>query len=144
MQQIAASVGEISSLECLDALKSNPDTYLIDVRTPEEWQENGVADLSSTNKEVKLITWIFFTPYVHANNNFLDELASAIPNKQADLFFICKSGGRSLKAATAAMQAGYDKCHNINDGFAGNMFDSDQKPLNINGWINNNLPRRKL
>ena len=144
MQQIAASVGDTSSLECLNALKSNPNTYLIDVRTPEEWQETGVADLSSVNKDVKLITWTFFTPYIHANSNFIDQLDSAVSNKQADLFFICKSGGRSLKAATAAMQAGYSKCHNVSDGFAGNMFDSELNSLNLNGWTNNNLPRRKL
>ena len=144
MQQIDASVGEVSSLECLDALKNNPETYLIDVRSPEEWQETGVVDLSSFGKESKLISWIFYVPHVHANNNFLDELNAEVPNKQANLFFICKSGGRSLKAATAAAQAGYDKCYNVNDGFVGNMFDDNLNSLSLNGWINNNLPWRKL
>ena len=135
---------QIASSECWEALRHSPTAYLVDVRTPEEWQETGVADLSSINKDIKLITWIFFTPYIHPNNKFLDELNAAIEDKKTDLFFMCKSGGRSLQAAQAAIKNGYINCYNVNDGFVGNMFDDNLNQLKLNGWLNSNLPRRKL
>jgi rhodanese-related sulfurtransferase len=135
---------DVSASECWDALQHDSNAYLIDVRTKAEWRENGIADLSSANKETKLITWVFFTPHIHANANFLNELEKEIEDKEASLYFICKSGGRSAQASQAAMLHGYKKCYNVSDGFSGNMFDKDLAPLNLNGWTNSNLPRRKM
>ena len=139
------SIRDISSSQCWEALEKNSSSaYLIDVRAKEEWKETGIADLSSIAKEVKLISWMFFTPSIHANDKFIDELKEAVNDKNTELFFICKSGGRSAQAAKAAMQNGYNNCFNINDGFVGNMFDDNLEPLKLNGWLNNNLPRKKL
>lgn len=138
MENITGSeVGKASPIQCWEALQTRPNSYLIDVRSPEEWQETGIADLRSIEKEVNLLTWIFFTPHIHLNNNFLNELEQILPDKQAELFFMCKSGGRSMQAANAAVSKGYKKSFNVDDGFIGNAMDNS-------GWINSNLPRREV
>ena len=40
-----------------------------------------------------------------------------------DLFFICRSGGRSLTAAKAMAAMGYRACHNVAGGFEGPLDD---------------------
>lgn len=137
-------VNNISTLKSWEILKKEKDAFLVDVRSPEEWQETGIPDLAPINKQTKLITLMFFTPSIHTNEDFIKTLESNFPNKQVKLFFICKAGGRSLKAAKAAQNLGYTNCYNIADGFLGNMFNANSEPLNLNGWINNNLPRRSL
>ncbi len=134
------SIGELSSTQCWDFIQKNQtNSYLIDVRTNEEWKETGVADLSSINNQVKLISLMIFTPYIHINDNFLNELNKSIIDKNTNLFFICKSGGRSLKAAQMAIQDGYINSYNVNDGFVGNMLNEK-----LNGWMNSKLPRKML
>ena len=120
---ITSSVNNISSSQSWEILKKDADACLIDVRAPEEWQETGVADLSSIDKSIRLLSWMFSIPHIHNNDNFMVELESIAPEKEVKLFFICKSGGRSLKAAEAALKKGYKNCYNIEDGFVGNMFD---------------------
>ncbi len=135
------AVGKVSSSQCWEALQQKPNSYLIDVRAPEEWEETGMADLSSIKKNANLLTWIFFTPNIHPNKKFIAELEQVFPNKDVELFFICKSGGRSMQAANAALSDGYKNSYSVDDGFVGSMFDNNFIPLN--GWIKNNLPRRK-
>lgn len=137
------SVKELSAIECWELLKNNQNhSFLIDVRNSDEWLETGIADLSSINNETKLITFIYNSPYLHLNNKFIDELEQTIANKEAFLFFICKSGGRSAKAALLASQNGYSNCYNVNDGFVGNIFDSNLQDANLNGWLGSKLPRK--
>ena len=138
MKNITESeVGKVNSIQCWEALQTRPNSYLIDVRTPEEWQETGIADLSSIKKDVNLLAWIFFTPHIHPNNDFLKELEHILPSKQAELFFMCKSGGRSMQAANAALSRGYNKVYNVDGGFVGNIEDNS-------GWMNSKLPRRAV
>jgi rhodanese-related sulfurtransferase len=139
------SLVELSSSQCWDFLQQNKgNSFLIDVRSKEEWLETGVADLSSINNEARLISWLLFTPHTHQNDNFITDLNMSIQDKDAHLFFICKSGGRSAQAANATIKDGYKNCYNVNDGFVGNMFNNNLKETNLNGWMNSNLPRKKL
>lgn len=137
-------VNSISSLKSWEILKQEKDSCLVDVRSSQEWNSSGIPDLSTIKKEVKLITLIDFIPTPHENENFASELEKLAPKKNAKLFFICKAGGRSLKAAKIALNLGYQNCFNIVDGFEGNVVDANSVPLNINGWVNNNLPRKTL
>lgn len=137
-------VQNMSSVQAWEMLKSDDGVFLIDVRSQEEWEETGIADLSSIEKDTKLLTLMFFTPSPHMNDKFTENLESMIPNKDSTLLFICKSGGRSKKAAEFALNLGYKNCYNIEDGFVGNMFDNNLNPISLNGWINNNLPRKAL
>lgn len=134
-------VNSISSLKLWEILKDDPKAFLVDVRTPEEWKEVGIADLSSISKSVKLITLFFYNPIVYKNENFINELEDNFPDKEVKLFFICKASGRSLKALLEAQENGYKNCYNIEDGFEGNMANSNLLSQEFNGWINNKLPR---
>ena len=144
MQHVTINMSALSSSQCWDALHNESNSFLIDVRSKEEWLEFGIADLSSINKEVKLVSWVLFKPYIHQNIQFIDELNAAVADKNAKLFFICKSGSRSSSAAKEAIQDGYKNCYNVNDGFMGNIFDENSNSIPLNGWINSNLPRKML
>jgi rhodanese-related sulfurtransferase len=118
MEHIVLPIGNVSWPACLRSLKEKSDSYLIDVRTEEEWKNDGIVDPGLNNKnQVKLITWMLFKPFNHINNNFLNELMKNVPNKESELYFICRSGKRSYQAAEAAMQAGYKNCFNLTAGF---------------------------
>ncbi len=59
------------------------------------------------------------------------QAAGATPEKP--LFFMCRSGGRSLDAMNAMMARGYMDCHNIADGFEGDPDGQSQRGRS-SGW----------
>ena len=56
-----------------------------------------------------------------------------------DLFFICRSGSRSLAAAKAMAAAGYRNCHNVGGGFEGPLDDERHRGA-LEGWKAAGLP----
>ena len=56
-----------------------------------------------------------------------------------DLFFICRSGGRSLTAAKAMAAMGYCACHNVAGGFEGPL-DDERHRGTAGGWQAAGLP----
>lgn len=122
MEHIVLSIGNVSWPLCFASIKEKSDAYLIDVRTKEEWEQIGIVDLGPNKKEqLKLITWMIFNPFSHINNNFMNELMNKIPNKESELYFICRSGKRSYHAAEAAVQSGYKNCFNVENGLTDNI-----------------------
>lgn len=136
---------DLSSLQSWDFIQKNQkECCIIDVRTKDEWKETGVVDFNSTNGQVILLSLFISDPFFHINENFIEELEDQIKDKSTHLFFICRSGQRSLKAAQMALENGYNNVYNINDGFLGNMLDKNSQSLKLNGWYNSNLPRKAL
>ena len=123
---------EIQNLTSKEAwnLLEEKDVYLVDVRTPQEWKNIGVPNPSQFNKKTLQIT--LRNEDMSMNENFLVDLKQSIPNKDVNIIFICKAGGRSAIAASLAMQVGYKNCSNIIDGFEGNSYGI--------GWKQNTLP----
>jgi len=123
-------------------LHSNPDSLLIDVRTRAEWAYVGVPDLSSIGKRPALVEWQIF-PDNRVNPDFVDRLSAALTeakvSKDAELFFICRSGGRSKAAAQAMTAAGFTRCRNVADGFEGPL-DPERHRGRIAGWKSAGLP----
>ena len=105
----------IKATDAFDFLSKKVDSHLIDTRSDVEWKTTGIPDLSSINKEVNLINWgpvldqTFFEQYKRFLLNRFDQKDS--------LFFICRSGSRSLMAAKFAIEFGFEHCFNIYDGF---------------------------
>jgi len=64
---------------------------------------------------------------------------SALPARSDDLFFICRSGSRSLAAAKAMAAAGYRACHNVAGGFEGPLDDERHRGY-AEGWKAAGLP----
>ena len=92
--------GDVSCQDAWAALRDNSEAVLIDVRTQIEWQLIGQPDLSSLSKEPIYLQWVTMQGI---NDNFLDELQAGLKergvSKDAPLYFMCQSGGRSKMAA---------------------------------------------
>jgi rhodanese-related sulfurtransferase len=145
---VISSVGgevQIDSLsvgETWARLERDRDSVLIDVRTGAEWAYVGLPDLSSIGKEPVLVEWQGF-PGDRLNPAFVDRVAEALQtigaNKDSELFFICRSGSRSLRAARAMAAAGYSRCRNVADGFEGPL-DPNRHRGSVGGWKAKGLP----
>ncbi len=119
----------IRAIDAFDFLSKKVDSHLIDTRSDIEWESTGIPDLSSINKETYLINWepvidqTFFEKYKKfLLNNF---------NQKDTLFFICRSGSRSLMAAKFAIEYGFQDCFNIYDGFHNENNQNWQKNLPV-------------
>lgn len=122
-------IKNIISIEAASVLELTKTAKLIDVRSRSEWKNHGIP--SCTNQEILLLPWRV-CPLMEINNSFGEIINLEIQNKETILFFICKSGVRSLEAAKLASQMGYLYCYNIIDGTEGNFSGE--------GWKHNNLP----
>lgn len=123
-------------------LKGSPEAVLVDVRTIAEWAYVGLPELSSIGKRPVLVEWQGF-PDDRLNTAFVERLAEALAplgaNKDTELFFLCRSGSRSLKAAQAMAAAGYIRCRNVADGFEGPL-DPERHRGRLAGWKAKGLP----
>ncbi|HJD56043.1 MAG TPA: rhodanese-like domain-containing protein [Rickettsia endosymbiont of Pyrocoelia pectoralis] len=125
------SVQNICSTEAYNILAANKEAFLVDVRTEEEWQKVGVPSLEN-RRNLIFLSWQL-SPFMELNKEFEDDFLSAIDDKiSSKIFFLCRSGHRSLTAANFIANIGYKNCYNIKDGFEGN--------LQSKGWKQNNLP----
>ena len=130
--------GEVSPLEAWESLKTNKDAVLVDVRTPIEWTYAGEPDLSSIGKQVLKLSWKTFPSYA-LNDQFSPSIKAANIKPDAPLFFICRTGGRSLDAACAMTSEGYTRCYNVTDGFEGPL-DNARHRGTLAGWKASGLP----
>jgi rhodanese-related sulfurtransferase len=123
-------------------LADNPKSVLVDVRTRAEWSYVGLVDLSSLGKQPLLVEWQRF-PDGQPNAGFVTELATQLEAQGADrtteLYFICRSGVRSLAAAQAMLRAGYPRCFNVAEGFEGPL-DAQRHRGSRTGWKAEGLP----
>jgi rhodanese-related sulfurtransferase len=135
-------IDSLSVEETWARLARDRDSVLIDVRTSAEWAYVGLPDLSSIGKRLVRVEWQGF-PGNRVNAAFVDEATAALTaaggNKDSELFFICRSGGRSLSAARAMAAAGYTRCRNVADGFEGPL-DPDRHRGRLGGWKAKGLP----
>jgi rhodanese-related sulfurtransferase len=123
-------------------LKGDAGSVLIDVRTIAEWAYVGLPDLSQISKRPVLVEWQGF-PDDRLNTSFVERVTEALgplgANRDTELFFICRSGARSLKAAQAMAAAGYLRCRNVAEGFEGPL-DPERHRGRMAGWKARGLP----
>ena len=124
-----------------EALRSDPQAQLVDVRTEPEWTFVGVPDLASVAKQAVLIPWQVY-PTMQRNDAFVDHLKQAGFTPEHHIYFLCRSGQRSLAAAQAAQEAGFAHVYNIADGFEGGV-DADGHRGVKAGWKADDLPWRQ-
>lgn len=132
------TVTEETPLETWTGLETTTDAVLVDVRTKAEWSFIGIPDLSALGKQVILQEWKQY-PDMSLNENFvadlLEQFGGAAPAK---IYFLCRSGVRSMQAAVALTEAlsanGLtSQCVNVLEGFEGDL-DAVQHRGVINGW----------
>ena len=93
----AAEIKQLTVAEVLPHLKANPKATLIDVRMPEEFAQ-GHAPGAVLRPLPELTKW------------------AATLDKQAPYVIICRSGSRSMKAATQLVQLGFSDITNVQGG----------------------------
>ena len=126
--------GDVTPSEAWQVLKHFDSTHarLIDVRTEPEWAFVGYPDLTMLGHKPVLIPWRLYPDY-DQNLTFVQDLSQIITDKEAYLFFLCKSGSRSRDAAEAMAQNGYQRAYNIAGGFEGDLNAARQRST-VNGW----------
>jgi len=110
-----SSIQTISSEECFKKLNEDQNSYLIDVRTPTEWNVDGIPDEDSF--EGILFKLAIRNEEGTQNPNFIEEFKSLEIPKDSNIYFICKSGGRSNLAAKMVANEGFKSLFNVEDGF---------------------------
>jgi rhodanese-related sulfurtransferase len=131
-------VENVAPAQTWEALRSDKTAQLVDVRSDAEWNFVGVPDLSAAGKQTVLIPWQTY-PTMQRNPGFEDDLRAAGLTQDQTLYFICRSGVRSLAAAEAARAAGFAKVFNVADGFEGPP-DANRHRGATAGWKADNLP----
>ncbi|GAB5468670.1 MAG: rhodanese-like domain-containing protein [Rhodospirillales bacterium] len=133
--------GNLSPTEAWERLGQEPKSLLVDVRSEAEWTFVGLPDLGPVGKEPLLLAWQHF-PGMQHNAGFVERLSAVVEDKEAPLFFLCRSGARSQAAAIAMTAAGYGNCYNVVEGFEGDP-DGEGHRGATNGWKARKLPWRQ-
>jgi len=140
-EKAMTGVPDISPTDTWAALEKDPNAVLVDVRTDAEWNFVGVPELSALGKQVVLIPWQVF-PTMQMNGHFVEHLRKAGVTAESNVFYICRSGARSLAAGQAAQQAGFPHAFNVADGFEGPV-DGEGHRGTVAGWKASDLPWRQ-
>ena len=91
---------EVSVISPNDFLKMSKSQLVVDVRTPEEYNEGAIESALNIN---------FY------DENFLDQFANY--NKDEPIFIYCRSGGRSGKAAKKLSELGFKEVYDLQGGY---------------------------
>ncbi|WP_333619068.1 rhodanese-like domain-containing protein [Dietzia sp.] len=136
---MSASIETASPQETWEALASDPDAVLIDVRTTAEWAWVGVPDTSAIGRPVVYAEWL--DVHGEQNERFLAELDEAGVGPRSKAYFLCRSGARSQSAAEAAAGK-VASAVNVSGGFEGPL-DSEGHRGAQAGWKVAGLPWRQ-
>lgn len=123
--------GELMPQEAYALLQLAPGARLVDVRTRAEWDWVGRVPNAVE------IEWTQYPGGV-PNPHFVAELKRQV-DPEALVLFLCRSGIRSIGAASAAAEAGYANCYNVLEGFEGDK-DANGHRNTIGGWRRAGLP----
>lgn len=135
-------IEDVAVNEVWARLKGDPKTVLVDVRTQAEWAFVGLPDLSELGKRVLTLEWQTF-PHGQVDPQFATRLEASLTQagaaKDDEIFFICRSGGRSRMAAEALSGLGFRHCRNVAEGFEGPL-DASRHRGGTAGWKAAGLP----
>ena len=134
-------VENVPPRKVLEALQSDPQAQLVDVRTEPEWSFVGIPDLARTGKRLVMIPWQMY-PDMQRNSGFVPHLREAGLTSDDRIYFLCRSGQRSLAAAQAAQTAGFLHVYNVADGFEGTLDGAGHRGV-ASGWKADGLPWRQ-
>jgi rhodanese-related sulfurtransferase len=123
---------KILCIEAFDMLNALPDTYLIDVRSREEYQLVG-HPLQAYNFPYMFFTTRFVKEgerkgyQLQKNKGFLDQINKAF-KKTDNLLILDRDGVRSALAAQEISNAGFKNVYDVYDGFEGAEFPHFEDP----------------
>lgn len=124
--------GALTPSEAWQIFELAPAAKLVDVRSRPE------LDLVGRIPQAAHIEWSFY-PDWSPNPDFVAQLKMQI-DPESLVMFLCRTGGRSDKAANAAHTAGYTEVYNVLEGFEGDTNPEKKQRGGISGWCAANLP----
>ena len=124
--------GELTPAEAYTVLELVPQAKLVDVRSHAE------LDLVGRIPEAENIEWSFY-PGWSPNPDFGAQLETQV-DPESLVMFICRTGGRSHKAAVKASEAGFAEAYNVIEGFEGEAEPQAGQRGKVNGWKAAGLP----
>lgn len=141
----APYAGDLTPREAWDLLASDPRAVLVDVRTEGEWATIGVPDTTDVagGADADRTAFVQWTDaFGRPNPQFLEQLALAglVAGEPRPVVFLCRSGVRSVAAATTATAAGLGPAYNVLTGFEGDVGPDGQR--GHQGWRAAGLPWR--
>lgn len=99
--QVNQADSVIVNIQASDLAKVIPDSvFLIDVRTPAEFEEGKIAHAINMNVN---------------EESFKDKVKDL--DKNTPVYLYCRSGGRSMKAAEILKDLGFQKIYNLEGGY---------------------------
>ena len=130
--------GDLSPREAWAKLEDG--AILVDVRTEGEWAHIGIPDTKDTENDPLFIQWNLAGGI--PNSRFIEQLKLQLKQQApegggTELVFLCRSGARSIAAATAATEAGFIS-DNVLECCEGEPDRYGER--NVNGWKNRGLP----
>ena len=119
----AAGAADMSAEDALQAAREQR-VVLVDVRTPEEWKETGVAPGAAR---------ISVTRHPQGDGGFVADVAALLGgDRSRPVALICRTGRRSAMAEQLLERNGFTQVYNVDEGMAG----SAAGP----GWLARGLP----
>lgn len=117
---------DISIENMLTHIKKSPENcVLVDVRTADEWQQTGIADVPCAVETITVVS----VPKRELQADYTPKLVEKVaPTKT--VYFMCRSGVRSQMAATIAVQNNIPESYNVLEG--------------MQGWLGRNLPTKPI
>ncbi|WP_182084271.1 rhodanese-like domain-containing protein [Aureimonas sp. ME7] len=138
--------GDVSAEDCWSSLETEDDTFLIDVRTSAEWNFVGFPLLPENHRRATLFAEWQTYPTMAVDGAFAARVGDAVRaaggSEASKLYFLCRSGARSMSSAAALTDAGFTQCFNVLDGFEGPP-DEEGHRGQIAGWKAAGLPWRQ-
>jgi len=130
--------GDATPEEAYAALSNDPAATLVDVRMPQEQSFVGLPALAEIDKRVVTVPW---HPHL-SQYDLIAQLSAAGLRPEDPIYFLCRSGARSLNAAVLATHGGYARAYNISSGFEGPL-DGHGHRGTVAGWKVAGLPWRQ-
>ncbi|XLS28263.1 rhodanese-like domain-containing protein [Flavobacteriaceae bacterium M23B6Z8] len=94
-------MADLSQEEWAEQFQADSDSFLLDVRTPEEFEDGHIP--GATNIDIYL------------GQEFVDEVEKLDKNK--NYYVYCRSGKRSGQACAIMNQLGFENAYNLSGGF---------------------------
>lgn len=144
----ASAYYDVTPSEALNMVATQ-GAYILDVRTPEEWNWVGHPGENKLGEGLELEGYVLNVSYMvyhkgHSkgdvlivNTQFVKDVERLI-GKDVTIISMCRSGGRSVEAALALEEAGFTNVYNMLYGFEGEKDAAGYRT--INGWKVEGLP----
>lgn len=145
----AFSYDDVTPREAAAMVTPGGNTFILDVRTPQEWNWVGHPGPNKKGEGAYLDGYVLNVAYevyhegyskgdvLIVNTQFVKDVKRLL-NKDDVIISMCRSGSRSVKAALALEAAGFTNVYNMTTGFEGKTDEYGYRT--VEGWKVDGLP----